>query len=63
MEYLVFYLIIFIESVTATLSLNSEIKVHSIHVDKVPKSGTPAQMLQLYHLDAAGIVAKVKSII
>jgi hypothetical protein len=41
-EYLVLYLFIVLESVTATLSLNTDIKVYSIHVDKVPKSGTPA---------------------
>ncbi|CAD8099283.1 unnamed protein product [Paramecium primaurelia] len=51
------------EAVSSCLSLNNEIKIHSIHVDKVAKSGTPAQMLSLYHLDAAGIIVKVKSII
>jgi transketolase len=44
--------------------LSSEgIRVHRLAVYELPRSGKPEELLAKYHIDAAAIVAKVKSLL
>ncbi len=49
------------EAVKAAL-INQSIPIHSLYVDKAPRSGQPSELLTYEKIDAAAIVEKVRSL-
>ena len=49
------------EAVCSAVASNG-VKVHSLAVNGVPRSGKPAELLDMFKIDAAAIVAKVKEL-
>lgn len=51
------------EAVAGALSTEPGVVVHRLAVGAIPRSGKAAELLAMFHIDAAAIVAKVKSIL
>jgi len=51
------------ESVCAELGLKTDVKIHSVAVDSVPRSGTAKDLLDFYGLSCDEIVKKVKELL
>lgn len=49
------------EAVAGALSDRTDIRVHSLHVKELPRSGTPDGLLELYGISANGIAKAVKN--
>ena len=52
---------LFIEAICSEL-INSGVKVHSIHVNRIPKSGKPLEVMQLTGITSKFIQDKIQSL-